>query len=136
MAGEMSVQFDVGTGKICVYGNGFWSFPQATAFFDDWKQIIRRIHAAGLPVSAFVDMTESGVQKADVAQLIATATLGLYRDGDAIAMLVPNSLAKMQMRRVLEARFHGFFISRSAATTWLAGRAFSRDYVGRGASSG
>lgn len=123
LTGEMSVRFDVATGRVFTRGSGFWSHRQVSAFFADWKTIISRIHLARQSLSALVDMRESGVQRADVAELIATVTTDLYREGDAIAMVVPNSLAKIQMRRVLDTRYHQFFLSQPAAETWLHGRA-------------
>lgn len=129
--GEMSVWFDIPTGCVRCYGAGFWSVLQTRAFFADWTRIVQRIHGAAVPVSALVDMSQSAVQRGDVADFIATTTVGLYRPGDAIAMLVPNSLAKMQMRRVLDPRFHGFFLSRNAAETWLDSRSLSIGASGR-----
>jgi hypothetical protein len=123
--GEMTVRFDIATGRVRCYGAGFWSVRQTRAFFHDWTRIVRRIHAAGGSVSALVDMSEGAVQRAEVADFIATTTAGLYQQGDGIAMLVPNSLAKMQMRRVLDPRFHGFFLSRNAAETWLEGKSIA-----------
>jgi hypothetical protein len=120
--GEMSVEFDIGAGHIRSLGSGFWSEKQALAFFADWQAIIHRVHAAGQSVSALVDLSEVAVQKFEVADIIARVTVDLYVEGDAVAMLVPTSLAKMQMRRVLDARYHDFFISRGAAETWLRGR--------------
>jgi hypothetical protein len=123
IAGEMSVRFDVATGQVRAYGAGFWSPRQAKAYFQDWEKLIREIHAQGIAVSALVDMGDGQVQSSEVAAIIASVTSDKYRPGDAIAMLVPNSLAKIQMRRVLDARYHEYFISRSAAETWLKGRA-------------
>jgi hypothetical protein len=120
--GKMSVEFDIASGKAWSYGAGFWSIRQARAFFEDWRQIVGRIHSAGKPVSALVDLSQGAVQRPEVADIIAATTVGLYAEGDAVAMLVSTSLAKMQMRRVLDARFHGFFTSRNAAETWLNAR--------------
>jgi hypothetical protein len=125
--GELAIRFDIASGQIDCRGSGFWSVGQAEAFFDDWTAVVRRIHLGGRSVSALVDLAAGAIQKAEVADIIGTATAGLYMDGDAIAMLVPTSLAKMQMRRLLDARFHDFFLSRSAAETWLQGRRLAAD---------
>jgi len=120
--GELIVEHDANAGRVRSIGTGFWSVDQASAFFKDWERIVRRIHANGVRLIAAVDLAEGGVQKAEVASIIATATDGLYHPGDAIAMIVENSLAKMQMRRVLDAQFHEFFMSKTAAETWLQGK--------------
>lgn len=122
IAGEMSLEFDMATGRTISRGSGFWSVRQATAFFADWRRIVVKIHGSGVSISALVDLGDGQVQSAEVVAIIAGATSEIYRPGDAIAMLAPNSLAKMQMRRALDGRYHEFFVSRNAAETWLAGR--------------
>lgn len=121
--GVISVAFDVSSGMMRAAGAGFWSVAQATAFFDDWKSIVGRIQRAGHRVSAIVDLSDGAVQKVEVANIIARIGDGLYLPGDAVVMLVPNRLAKMQMRRVLDTRFHDFFLSRAAAEAWLQSKA-------------
>jgi hypothetical protein len=123
ISGEMSVQFDIASGYVRAFGSGLWSPRQTQAYFQDWDKIVREIHANGIALSALVDMDDGLVQSDEVTRIIAGVTSDKYRPGDAIAMLVPNSMAKIQMRRVLDARYHEFFISRSAAETWLKGRA-------------
>lgn len=120
-SGETSIDFDIATGRVWSQGTGLWTLAQAHAFFEDWRDVVGRIHTAGRPVSALADMSSSPVQRAEVADYITIATRGLYTGDDAIAMLVPTSLAKMQMRRVLDPRFHEFFVSRHAAELWLTG---------------
>jgi hypothetical protein len=122
MEGELSVAFDVSTGEMRAVGSGFWSVEQTNAFFVDWKNIVGRIQQGGHPVSALVDLTRSDVQQVEVANIIATVGDGLYLPGDAIALLMPSSLTKMQMRRVLDRRFHELFLSQAAAETWLQSR--------------
>lgn len=118
----MSIRYDISNGMIHARATGLWSLRQTKAFLNDWTQIVGSIHSQGGFASVLVDMSESTVQKIEIAKLFVDATQSLYRDGDAIAMLVPSSLAKAQMRRVLDGKFHGFFISKTAAVTWLNGR--------------
>lgn len=120
--GELTVEFDIATGTTKSCGSGFWSPRQARAFFQDWRDVVQRIHAAGQSVFAFVDLDHSNVQPAEVVEIIAKDADGYYQAGDAVAMVVPNSLTKMQMRRVLDPLYHNFFVSRNAAETWLVGR--------------
>lgn len=130
ISGEMSIDFDFASGQVRSVATGFWSIGQVRAFFEDWKWIVHQIHSSGRIVSALVDMSEGQVQKADVAAYIASATTDLYHAGDFIAMLVPTSLAKMQMRRVLDPRFHEFFLSRNAAETWLDAKSLGAGSIG------
>lgn len=122
VVGELSVAYDIATGHVRARGAGFYSTRQTNAFFRDWSMIVEAIHGEGLAVSALVDMSDGQVQSHEVSDIIASVTNGMYQPGDAIAMLVPNSLAKIQMRRVLDGRYHEFFLSPNAAETWLEGR--------------
>lgn len=131
--GRMVIEFDLASGRVHSASSGFWSMRQVQAFFVDWGAVVRQIHLNGVAVSALVDMSESQVQKAEVAEYIMSATTGLYKDGDSVAMLMPTSLAKMQMRRVLDMRVHDFFPSRDAAETWLDAR--RREATPRGRSA-
>jgi hypothetical protein len=124
-AGEMTIRFDPSTGRTRSHGAGFWSVRQATDYFADWRAIVRDIHSRGLSLHAIVDLREAQVQSNDVAAVIGSVTAEIYRTGDHIAMIVPTSLAKMQMRRVLDARYHEFFVSPDAADLWLDGKAGS-----------
>jgi hypothetical protein len=125
--GEVSFEFDVASGRIHVIGTGFWSVNQTRAYLQDLRLVLRRIHAAGLNLSALVDMSGTRVQQAEVAEVTATMTRGIYRPGDAVAILMADSLTKMQGRRILDSDVHEFFVSRHAAETWLAGK---RDIAG------
>ena len=51
---------------------------------------------------------------------VQDATGRIYQAGDKVAVLVSSSLVKMQMRRALSrGEILNFFISESAALTWL-----------------
>jgi len=119
---SVSATFDIQTGEVQLLSVGLWSVSQANAFFADWKAMVGRIHAAGRSVFALVDLSDNAVQQPEVTQIVAAETANIYIDGDALATLVPTSLATMQMRRVLHAHSHEFFVSRSAAEAWLNGR--------------
>lgn len=120
--GFLSISYDRQTGQVVCSACGFWSVKQAQAFFEDWYAMIQSIHEAGQSVFALVDMSDGATQRPEVAEIILATARGLYREGDAIAMLVPSSLAKMQMRRLLDENFHDFFTSRDEAEKWLESR--------------
>lgn len=120
--GELSMAFDIVSGRIDLTGTGFWSRRQVEAHFADLATVIARIRAGGSIVRVLVDLTQGVIQSPEVAELIATTTARIYGEDDAIAMLVSASLTKMQMRRVLDGRPHAFFLSRTAAESWLEAR--------------
>ena len=123
-AGEMIVEYDLSTGRVNASGTGFWSTQQTKAFFDGWRRIIAQIHRSGLSVVALIDLCQGTVQAAQVVDILGDGVADLYREGDVVAMLVPKSLTKMQMRRVIDLRYHQFFVSREDAEGWLASKVF------------
>jgi hypothetical protein len=102
-------------------GTGLWTIEQMTAHFLVYREQLVRSRIAFGRARVLVDMQDVGVQRAEVAAYISRDTRGMYREGDRVAMIVPSSLAKMQMRRVLDSRFHQYFVSENAARNWLAG---------------
>jgi hypothetical protein len=73
----------------------------------------------GLPVRAIIDAREAVIQNPESVERIRVGTPEIYVSGDRVAMLVSNSLVKMQLRRVVDERTHELFMSANAATTWL-----------------
>lgn len=120
--GELTMRFDTASGEMRIDGFGTWSVPQAVAFFEEWRRAVGRVHKSGRPVSALVDLRKAATQRPDVTEVIAKGANSLYVDGDAVATIVPTSLAKMRLRGILDTRFHNFFLSPSAAESWLKGR--------------
>ncbi|MDO7844315.1 hypothetical protein [Sphingomonas immobilis] len=120
--GELSTVYDPQSGVFQALSSGFLCVDQSTAFFAEWKRAVQDVHSAGLAVTALVDLSDSTAQSPEVVEIIINTTRGLYRPGDAIAMMVPTSIAKIQMRRALDPEYHEFFVSRFAAESWLRER--------------
>ncbi len=118
--GRMSAQVDVATGTIRATGTGTFSPTQVRAYFRDLGAAIGRIHDAGRSVSALIDLRGSAAQPPEMVALIDEATRTLYRGNDRVAMVVPTSVMKLGLRRALDARCHDFFLSLTAAQTWLS----------------
>ena len=118
--GRMSAQIDVATGQIRATASGTASPTQVRAYFRDLGAGIARIHDAGRNVSALIDLRGSAVPPPEMAAIIEEATRTLYRGDDRVAMVVATSMMKLGLRRTLDARCHDFFLSLTAAQTWLS----------------
>lgn len=126
--GVMAIEHDMAQGFARTRCSGLWSYRQAEAHLKDWLRFVTAVRQAGKPLHVLADLSQSSVQKPEVAEMLHGSLGNLYQDGDHVAVVVPSSLSKMQMRRVLDDRFHGYFLSHSAAETWLkawTGGAFS-----------
>jgi hypothetical protein len=117
--GELTIDIDQAAGLVRVTGRGFWSPLHADHHFSRLDGVLRGIRMAGLRVRVLVDLREAAVQPAETIERISRATQEVYQPGDRVAIVVGSSLAKMQMRRIVRAANHDFFVSPSAAEMWL-----------------
>lgn len=117
----LSLTREEGTGILIVRGSGLWTVAQMEAHFVKFHALIGRIRDRGGMVRALIDLLDVGVQRQDVGNALTRGTRNCYRTGDRVAVIVPSSLAKMQMRRLLNSPFHNYFVSENAARIWLAG---------------
>lgn len=121
--GIIAIGIDRSLGAIRLTGSGFWSVGQIDAYFVDLRRLIARLRADTGRVLVLADMRGVPPQSPEVAERLYGQNEELYREGDRSAIILDTSLAKMQMRRLLDERYHGFFLSVDAAETWL--RAYS-----------
>jgi hypothetical protein len=112
---------DVGdpSGIIVVTGKGVWSPDCMDEHFAALAYWVEDRRARSQAVKVLVDLRGSGAQSAETMERIGIGAMTLYQDGDRVALLVTNSLAKLQMRRVIRTNQHQFFVSPSAARQWL-----------------
>jgi hypothetical protein len=118
-AGSLATEVDYGLGIIRGTAIGFWSVQQVDAHFTALDRCVRALHHRGLTVSVIVDMRASApAQSQEVSMRLKAGVTGIYRPGDRVAMVLATSLAKMQLRRILDSEYHEFFLSLSAAEKW------------------
>lgn len=75
----------------------------------------------GRVVAIIVDMRESAAQSQEVTAIVAERLEHLCPSGAHAAIIVPDGLAKMQMRRAgqtAHADCHDFFMSEEEAEAW------------------
>jgi hypothetical protein len=113
------VQYDASARLLRLHSRGFLEPKAIDKCFLDAARIIGTMRTAGIPVRALIDAREATIQSAESADRIKIGTRQLYGPGDRVAMLVINSLVKLQLRRVVDERTHELFMSESAAMTWL-----------------
>jgi hypothetical protein len=119
-AGYQAFTVDWANGLIRGRGEGFWSMKQTTEHFRRWVGCVRTIQNSGLRVRIVADLRQSQTQSREVADFLGRALEGVYRREDRIAMLVSNSLVKMQMRRLLASDIREYFLSMADADAWIA----------------
>lgn len=124
VSGIMASEVDQANGVIRATASGFWSVAQVDAHFAMLALSVRAIQQRGLAVSVIVDLrTAAPAQSQEVSVRLKAGITGIYHTGDRVALVLATSLAKMQMRRIVESEFHDFFLSPVAAERWaLAGK--------------
>jgi hypothetical protein len=118
VSGVLEIVVNERLGLIKVHGSGFWSVSQVKAHFARYMASLAELHRRGLKLSIIVDLREAAPQSREVSDVLHNIGLDIYRPDDRIAMVVVSSLVKMQMRRVLVADNHEFFLSVEAAERW------------------
>jgi hypothetical protein len=108
---------DWSLGLIRIASNGFWSVQQTAEHLAEYAEWVARIHGSGLALSLIVDLREAPPQSQAASEVLRQSLQRTHRDGDRCAIIVPQSIAKMQMRRVLPADY-AFFSSPDAAEGW------------------
>lgn len=120
--GRIVLLHDRADAFVHVVGTGFVSLPQIQIYLDCLCQAVQGAHAAGRRIITLVDMIGAQAQPAEVAEHIKSRTRDLYKDGDSVALLGPAGLVRVQIRRLVDPRFHQFFEDEAAARAWLERR--------------
>jgi hypothetical protein len=123
--GSLSIDADRIDGIIHVTGIGFWTPEQVDRHFGQLRRVIDARRVPGDDVRVLVDLRAAPAQSPETAARIGLATETIYEASDRVAIVLASSLAKLQMRRVVQRARHEMFISPDAALTWL--RAYSAD---------
>ncbi|MET0377305.1 MAG: hypothetical protein ABW128_23980 [Rhizorhabdus sp.] len=117
--GGPSIESNLATGYVYGSHGGAVSAEQMRQYTQQWQQAVEQVHDAGLPLRALVEYA-ADLATQDILVQVANETLpDVYKDGDRVAMIVPNSLAKSLLRTGLKLKNHEFFVSRNAAENWL-----------------
>lgn len=119
--GQLCLALEDDSQFILVTGHGLWTPSQMDAHLRDYNRLLLQTRRPGRGARVIVNLKDVGIQSPDVTAVLESRTRQYHRDGDRIAMIVPGSLAKMQMRRVLGTHLHTYFGSDAAARNWLAG---------------
>ncbi|MDO6416471.1 hypothetical protein Q4F19_18960 [Sphingomonas sp. BIUV-7] len=119
MQGHIEYRNDGAAGIVRIKGSGLWSVAMIEEHFGELKAMLSALREQGKAVRVLVDMSGAAVQPPEVAAVIRTATQDIYEPGDRIAMIVGSTLAKMQMRRLVDNDVMKLFVSAQASENWL-----------------
>jgi hypothetical protein len=99
---------------------GFWTQPVMDAYLNELRNHSSAMRASGGLLRVLVDMAGYPIQAQPIADGHAGALeFAERRIGAQVALVVPSTLARMQVGRVAQSTGHRVFTERSAALTWL-----------------
>jgi hypothetical protein len=114
------IEEDVAGRVVRIKVAGAFDRAMVVQHFVDNEACVRRWRAAGHPVRVLVDASELHPHTPDNQALVMASIERIYRLGDRIAIVSGSSLVKSQLRRThTYGDIIGFFVSGSAAMTWL-----------------
>jgi hypothetical protein len=114
------IREDDAAGAIRMEVEGFFDIDTLVRHFADNEAVVLRWRAVGRPIRVFIHAVKLKPHSPEGQDCVQNATARIYRPGDRVAVCVASSLVKMQMRRALkQGEIIEFFISESAAMTWL-----------------
>lgn len=120
MPGALALSYQTESRFILVSGRGMWSPRQLDEHLRDFADLVAQLRRQQIRIRVLVDLKDAAIQTPEVTRVLAHGTRDCHREGDRVAVLVPGSLAKMQMRRILGTHYHNYFVSESAARLWLS----------------
>jgi hypothetical protein len=118
-AGPFLVRKDVATGIVHVTGEGFWTVADVDRHFLTLGNTVQSARKVGGSVRALVDLRGAVTQSPELVSHLAERARAVYTMGDRIAIIVDSSLAKMQMRRVVQSAEFEIFFAPEAGIAWL-----------------
>ena len=115
-----AIREDEPKGIVRMMVEGFFDRQTLTLHFADCAKVVARWRASGRPIRVLMDAHNLQPHSAENQAFVMQSFERIYFPGDRVAIMVNSSLVKMQMRRT---HAHGniiaFFVSESAASTWL-----------------
>ena len=116
-----TIKLDVATRSVHITMQGFWTVEEAMTFHALHIDALRHCREKFGVAKALIEAAGMTIQSREVMEILATRTV--YSPGDAVAVVVANTLAKIATRRNMEvypASVHSnAFTSLAEAETWL-----------------
>ncbi len=117
--GSFTIERDAPTAVVICRVEGFLNDEEALRLAQDWRTALISARRADSTLRLLFDNSRGGVASPKSAKAMGDATRDLWREGDRVAVLTPNSLAKVQAKRTMTTGGQ-VFISEKAARMWLS----------------
>jgi hypothetical protein len=115
-----TIEENLAEGFVHMVVEGFFDMGTLSRHFADNADFVRRWRAMGRSIRVLIDAANLLPHSAEGQALVQQSTQRIYVPGDRVAVIVSSNLVKMQMRRALsQDQIINFFVSDSAAMTWL-----------------
>ena len=120
VAGKFKVEWDERRGSGVLTVQGFWTLADAAKFYPLLGSLVAMSRARHGHALILFDASNAVVQNGSLMQAASEKRDSDLRETDRVALVAGSSLLKMQIKRSNAAlAATEYFISRSAADTWL-----------------
>jgi hypothetical protein len=111
--------YDSHIGWIDVRGTGLWSQEDLDHYVASLPSMLASMRRSIGYARVLADLSDANVQTQSMIDQISGFTADLFNTEDRIAIIVPSTLMKMQMRRGVKTAQTEIFVSAIAAKSWL-----------------
>jgi hypothetical protein len=111
--------FDENLQLICLTTIGLCTAEQIDEWAIAFVAMVAEMRASVGRVRVLVDRRRSRTASAAMVEQVRIHCADAIRPEDRVAVLVESSLAKVNVKRVLDEQTHMVFVSENAAMTWL-----------------
>lgn len=119
--GSFTIRQDEALDIVRITARGFLTPEQFDEIFAVSARMTEARHATGRPVRFLIDNRQIMIQAPDAVERLRQKAAHAHEEGDRVAIVVESTLARMQLRRVLDMRIHQLFDTEQAALLWLIG---------------
>jgi hypothetical protein len=119
MAATFDITVDPARHLIRITGSGFFLPEDVAAFVAERDRIYARHQTGVIPFVTIIDIRAMGIQSQETVALFRKAATRSRNASRRLAIVVDKSLARLQMKRVVEGRDAAFFATVAEAEAWL-----------------
>lgn len=106
-------------GIVYIIGRGFWEDDLIDRHFIELRRTAALARRNASFVRVLVDLRDAAVQSPAVAAKIKNETRLIWTEADRIAVVLQSTLAKLQIKRVVDGGNHASFTRIDDARRWL-----------------
>lgn len=111
--------FDPGSGILTVSVEGAWTLPEVERYAREAGLQFTAARRQAGRLRLLIDLLQTDVLSQAIIEPLAKAGMQYSQPDDSVALVVPSTLMKIQMKRMIGNAPNPIFLSLDEATNWL-----------------